>query len=310
MGEGYASDWGFVKLLLGLDTGLAGVLIYGQEHILRVQNSKWLLAACVLLLVISLLLSLQCARILVTVDAFREERNKLQQINPMYRFESDVQRFVSGEMAKFKQALNVAILLFGCGVVAGFCFFIWNLPLSAATEAVSNPPGVSLQLPFKESNVPTTIPCDPLQSGWQFAPSVSKARYFFLCLVFALVLRLLHSAWRAFAVTRGDFPDAKESNIKKWGEAFKLCLGGFNKFKEHSDLFLPTVIGFFELASYPVLLALGQYSIIGGWVLIKTAGSWTGYKKSRTSFNRFLVFNILTLLLAYWLSYYVKRLPC
>jgi hypothetical protein len=153
----------------------------------------------------------------------------------------------------------------------------------------------------------TSAPCDPLHDGWQFAPWPSKPRYFLFCVIFALLLRLLHSAWRAFAVERGDFPDAKESNTKKWPEAFKLCLGGVNKFKEHSDLWIPTFIGFLELAIYPVLLVLGQYTIVGGWILIKTAGSWTGYKESRTSFNRFLLFNIFALLLAYWLSYYIQR---
>lgn len=75
-------------------------------------------------------------------------------------------------------------------------------------------------------------------------------------------------------------------------------------------MWIPTAIGFFELAVYPILLTLGNYGIIGAWIGIKTAGGWTGYSQSRTSFNRFLLFNVITLLVAFWLSPFVERLNC
>jgi len=80
-----------------------------------------------------------------------------------------------------------------------------------------------------------------------------------------------------------------------------LCWWGYNRFKEHSDLGLPTLIGFAEIASFPVLIVLGQYNLIGGWIVIKTAGQWSGWTKSRTSFNRFLLANILNLSVSYFL---------
>jgi hypothetical protein len=65
------------------------------------------------------------------------------------------------------------------------------------------------------------------------------------------------------------------------------------------------------MAAYPVLLVLGQFVLIGGWLGIKTAGAWMGWKASRTSFNRFLLFNLLALLLSYfWLSNYIELLLC
>lgn len=193
------------------------------------------------------------------------------------------------------------------GVVAAFLFFLWNL--LGANAATATLFGGTPAL-MKEAATMAVPPCDSLHEGWQFEPWASKFWYFLLCAILAIGLRLLHSVWRAFAVARGDFPDANPENTKKWAEAFKLCLSGFNQFKEHSDLFIPTFVGFFELMAYPVLLTLGQCTLIGGWILIKTAGSWSGYQKSRTSFNRFLLFNILTLFLAYWLSRYIQRLPC
>ena len=154
------------------------------------------------------------------------------------------------------------------------------------------------------------LPCNPLLSGWRL--SISWWSYLIdYCLPIAITLRIAHSWLRALAVRRCDFPGADRTNtIRSRWIAFVLCLVGFNRFKEHSDLWIPTAIGLFELAIYPVLLSLGSYVIIGGWIGIKTAGGWTGYSHSRTSFNRFLLFNILTLLVAFWLSPFIELLKC
>lgn len=152
--------------------------------------------------------------------------------------------------------------------------------------------------------------CNPILYGWQLSIpwSVYLLEY---CLPIALVIRIAHSWMRALAVRRGDFPGADERNtIRDQWKAFKLCALGFNEFKEHSDLWLPTAIGFLELVFYPILITLGQYAVIGGWLGIKTAGGWMGHVQSRTSFNRFLLFNTLTLLVACVLSIFVKRLKC
>jgi hypothetical protein len=125
---------------------------------------------------------------------------------------------------------------------------------------------------------------------------------------------VFHSLLRARAVQKGDFPHDKgreQAIIKDYWKAFGYCFWGYNDFREHSDLWIPAGIGVIELAAYPVLLILGQVVIIGGWIGIKTAGGWMGWHASRTSFNRFLLFNLLNLLVSYfWLSHYVQRLNC
>ena len=130
-----------------------------------------------------------------------------------------------------------------------------------------------------------------------------------------LAFRVAHSLLRARAIQIGDFPHEKdrehEAVIKNYWKAFWLCFRGYNEHKEHSDQWIPAGIGLIELAAYPVLLVLGQIVIIGGWIGIKTAGGWMGWHASRTSFNRFLLFNLLNLVVAYfWLSHFVQRLPC
>src|SRR5271157_2273605 len=156
----------------------------------------------------------------------------------------------------------------------------------------------------------STLPCNPIFDGWRL--TIWWPRYALYCALSVVILRVLHSLLRARAVQKGDFPHDKNrqhSVIEDYGKAFRYCFWGDNEFKEHSDLWLPAGIGVVELAVYPVLLVLGQILIIGGWIGIKTAGSWLGWQASRTSFNRFLLFNLLNLAVSYfWLSHYVQRL--
>lgn len=157
------------------------------------------------------------------------------------------------------------------------------------------------------------LPCNPIFDGWRL--TIWWPWYVLCCLLAVLVLRIFHSLLRARAVQKGDFPHDKDREetviIKGYWRAFWRCFGGCGDLKEHSDLWIPAGLGVIEIAAYPVLLVLGQILIIGGWIGIKTAGGWLGWQASRTSFNRFLLFNLLNLLLAYfWLSHYVQRLPC
>ena len=99
----------------------------------------------------------------------------------------------------------------------------------------------------------TSFSCsNPLFGGWQL--TIPAWQYLLYCAIWALVFRLLHSLWRAFAATRGDFPhdlDRKETVIPSYPKAFWYCFNGFNEFKEHSDLWIPFCIGVIELAAYP-----------------------------------------------------------
>jgi hypothetical protein len=141
--------------------------------------------------------------------------------------------------------------------------------------------------------------------------------YLLQCAIATLVLRIIFFTFRAWAVMRGDFPDSekgpdkgKPEPGKEWSftRAFWECFSGFSSSKAHADLWLNAFIGFAELATYPVLLRLGYLATIGGWLALKTAGSWGGWKVSRTSFNRFLLNNILELAIAYfWLLRYVQQ---
>jgi hypothetical protein len=154
--------------------------------------------------------------------------------------------------------------------------------------------------------------CNPVLGRYQL--QVSCLRYFVTCLVITILVRALQSFFKAQAFKyESDSGDSKGSlsEVAKpyWSLWWKFFTGF--KLEKHSDLFLPTFIGWAELAAYPVLFVLGQYLFIGAWLGIKTAGSWKGWQTSGTAYNRFLLFNLLNLGAAYFfLTPYVERIPC
>ncbi|HXW57066.1 MAG TPA: hypothetical protein VEJ67_15060 [Candidatus Cybelea sp.] len=153
------------------------------------------------------------------------------------------------------------------------------------------------------------IPAWQLTIGWGW--------YLLLCALTSVILRVVIFLLRACAVVRGDFPDGEREPGKEhlhqsgkgwtFRRAFWECFKGFGKYKAHADLWLNWIIGFVELAAYPVLIRTEAYTIIGGWLLIRAAGAWGGWSISRTSYNRHLFNILLELTLAYfWLSRYVE----
>jgi hypothetical protein len=138
--------------------------------------------------------------------------------------------------------------------------------------------------------------------------------YLLLCLCISILARFFQSLFKAQAFkyegTRKDSNSIEAERRESYGRIYWKYLSSF-KLKKHSDLFLPTFIGFIELAAYPVLFVVGQYLFIGAWLGIKTAGSWRGWQTSGTAYNRFLLFNLFNLLLAYlFLTRFVQRIPC
>ena len=147
----------------------------------------------------------------------------------------------------------------------------------------------------------------------------SEPRWYYVlqCVLATILLRMIFFAFRAAAVVRGDFPGSDPEGERprepgrEWSywRAFWECFYGFGHSRAHADLWLNAFIGFWELAAYPILLKTGRFEIIGGWLLLKTAGAWGGWKVSRTSFNRFLLNNLLELAIALLLADPVRPNP-
>jgi hypothetical protein len=138
--------------------------------------------------------------------------------------------------------------------------------------------------------------------------------YLVICLVVTLAIRLLQCFYKAWAFKYDDVPDKyKILEATMQGRYWKMWWGNFLGFPMgiNNDLWLPTCLGLIELATYPVLIAIGQFTVVGIWIGIKTAGSWQGWRTSATAFNRFLFFNLLNLIIAYFLLVrFVRYVPC
>jgi hypothetical protein len=162
------------------------------------------------------------------------------------------------------------------------------------------------------SSMTPTIFCNQLIGRWQL--TIAWYWYLLICFGITVFARAFQSLFKAQALMYQAAGEGyKLSEVEKsqgyWHLYGRIFFGFW--FGEHSDLLLPTLIGFIELAAYPVLFVIGQYLFIGAWLGIKTAGSWTGWRKSPTAYNRFLVFNLLNLIVAYFLlTRFVLYTPC
>ncbi|HUC61251.1 MAG TPA: hypothetical protein VMF53_04780 [Alphaproteobacteria bacterium] len=59
-----------------------------------------------------------------------------------------------------------------------------------------------------------------------------------------------------------------------------------------------SILGTIELATFPVLMAVGAWEAIGAYIGLKTIAQWHHWKEDRAPFNRYLVGNALVLILS------------
>ena len=73
---------------------------------------------------------------------------------------------------------------------------------------------------------------------------------------------------------------------------------------ENPDLWLPTGIGTVELIVYPVMMQVNAWGFIGAWLTFKTIPHWGQWKENRSTYNRFLIGNALTLIFSFIIADY------
>jgi hypothetical protein len=91
-------------------------------------------------------------------------------------------------------------------------------------------------------------------------------------------------------------------HLCEFGRRFGRNLGGFCRTIETSaateqqpDFWLPTLVGTFELAAYPILMRFGAWNFIGAWLTFKTIARLNLWREDRGPFNRYLLNNALVL---------------
>ncbi len=153
-------------------------------------------------------------------------------------------------------------------------------------------------------------------SGWQIEDPLC---YFLCCLALTLALRVVHCVFKTLGTKDGEHSPKggcqeqqekqEDPKIWKWRVIYWRHLKGFGC-PQLNDHWLPAIVGFFELAAYPVLLATGNIIGILGWLAVKSVPGWKVWAESRTPYNRFLLGNVLSLVFAYGLLLaFVESVP-
>jgi hypothetical protein len=97
---------------------------------------------------------------------------------------------------------------------------------------------------------------------------------------------------------------------QSWRKYFLAAFWPIRTVDDLNDLGLGFLIGFAEIASYPVLIYTDNMSAVGWWIALKIAGGWVGWKDKPTALNRFLLSNLLNMGIAYCLMLrYVQGVP-
>jgi len=123
----------------------------------------------------------------------------------------------------------------------------------------------------------------------------------FLLSIFILVLltRIFLNIFKATAIRQGE-ADTEKNKFSDWGkwEAFWRSFCSWGHHKNIDDYYLPSIIGGIELFMYPFLMFLEQWVFIAMLVALKTAVHWGKWQEVRTAYNRFLLGNLLVIILS------------
>ena len=138
----------------------------------------------------------------------------------------------------------------------------------------------------------------PLLDGW--ALEIHGGLFLLVCFGCVLITRAVQCSMKAFTMKQLQGEHGDNYVTKSWLERWRVAFRGFEDEKV-ADYWLGAVIGFAELASYPVLIVTANLTVIGGWLAIKTASGWKTWSDKPTTFNRFLILNLINLGFAFFL---------
>jgi hypothetical protein len=75
------------------------------------------------------------------------------------------------------------------------------------------------------------------------------------------------------------------------------------------DYWVPTLVGTLELLIYPVLISLGAWQAIGGWLVIKTAAGWRWEQnQDRQGYTNFLFGNAMVIFVSFLLTRMINKM--
>lgn len=114
-------------------------------------------------------------------------------------------------------------------------------------------------------------------------------------LLFAFLLSLLV---RVISVLLRATELASASKDNKFFELLWKSFLGFGDDPTKYDYWHPFILGWLEFTIYPVLMVTGTWTVIGAWLGFKTLAQWKHWSEHRPAFNRFLICNVLVVVLS------------
>lgn len=122
---------------------------------------------------------------------------------------------------------------------------------------------------------------------------------FFISIVFRMFMSLLQSLELKYSGPK----DLIEQKNLIFIDVYISFLYGQNPNNNRNDLFYNFLLGFFELLIYPILIKSSNIEIIGAWLGFKALAQWGRWNKERLIYNRFLIANLLIVVISYFLSH-------
>ncbi len=138
---------------------------------------------------------------------------------------------------------------------------------------------------------------DPtLLKGWEL--DIPNWKYLLYCAGIVIAIRLFHCTLKAFSMGLGE---GCQSNNWGYWKRWSIAFVGFKEPKV-ADLWQGPLIGFLEIAFYPVLIFTSNLTVIGAWIAIKTGGNLKLWGDQPRAFSRFLILNLINMGISYLIA--------
>ncbi len=117
-------------------------------------------------------------------------------------------------------------------------------------------------------------PPDPDKIVLALRGQINNWEYLWLIFSFVIVIRIIMSSFKAFAIRQGEADVTKDGIMngdyvfsgKSWWVSFRNTFIGFSRHRNRrtiDDYWLSAIIGSLDLYVYPVLMMKGEWKIIG-----------------------------------------------
>lgn len=119
-------------------------------------------------------------------------------------------------------------------------------------------------------------------------------QYLAWVIVGSISIRAFHSVLRALKIAH---------DMNRWRAFLAAVWWSFRGFQPKdspvaSEYGYAFILGSLELAAYPILMAANAWTAIGAWIGLKTISQWKAWTDDRSTFNLFLIGNVVVLMVA------------